>query len=365
MNNTFLKSSFSRIAFGFAAILMVISLNGCANNNTVSPSDIQATTSPASSDITVKMAEGELLLKSNTTWKTISADAELKTGDVIRTGKGAESVVDVSNVGQIYLAGDTEIEIAEVNHFSQHYGRVFYQVLSESPHSFSVDALEHHLKTKGAMEVSVNLDAKRVNAKALKSSIDSVARFPDVNELPQTIKEGEEITLDPASENLVSEAVVPGSYYATPWFANIEASSPDYFTQKAAEKTVEPETAEEPASQPKTITSPPAKTPPVKTTSTGLCRPYLTAKKDSTYKGNLLYWNKCNSDDFQFYKVVKSSQNTNPVYPGDTVITSSSNSSLTNTIDKTVAPNRTYYYRVCVVHRLAKVTCGNAAKVNY
>ena len=73
----------------------------------------------------------------------------------------------------------------------------------------------------------------------------------------------------------------------------------------------------------------------------------------------------CSNEDFQFYKVVRSASNTNPSYPNDPVIASSSNRSYSNYIDKTVAPTRTYHYKVCAVQRLNKISCGNKVSVTY
>jgi hypothetical protein len=98
---------------------------------------------------------------------------------------------------------------------------------------------------------------------------------------------------------------------------------------------------------------------------TGSCHPDLSGKKSQIPQGILLTWTLCASDDFQFYKLAKSSINSNPGYPADPVVLSSSNKNESNFIDRTVAPNTKYYYRVCVIERLGKVTCGNTISVNY
>jgi len=120
-------------------------------------------------------------------------------------------------------------------------------------------------------------------------------------------------------------------------------------------------------SAPKTSTPKETVKPTQGTSATGksVCTPNLTAKKSSTYKGVLLNWTACKNDDFQFYKVVRSTTNANPIYPGSNVVTSSGNRSVTNYIDKVVASSNTYYYRVCAVHRFNRVTCGSKAVVSY
>jgi hypothetical protein len=118
---------------------------------------------------------------------------------------------------------------------------------------------------------------------------------------------------------------------------------------------------------PKTTTTQPSPSTAVTTTptSTGSCYPGLSGKKLQTPQGISLAWTPCTSDNFQFYKLVKSSLNSNPSYPNDPVAMSSSNKNASSFIDKTVAPHTTYYYRVCVIERLGKVTCGNTVSVTY
>ena len=133
------------------------------------------------------------------------------------------------------------------------------------------------------------------------------------------------------------------------------------------EATTEETESEDVAAAPVKTTTPTAtaSTTTPRPPSSGGCYPGLSAKKSEMPKGILLYWTTCSSDDFQFYKLVKSSLNSSPSYPGDPVAMSSSNRSAASFVDKTVAPSTTYYYRVCVVQRLNQVTCGNVASVTY
>ncbi len=139
--------------------------------------------------------------------------------------------------------------------------------------------------------------------------------------------------------------------------------------EEVATEESEGDEQEDVAAAPTKTTTPTAtastKTTTPKPPTSGGCYPGLSAKKSEIPKGILLYWTTCTSDDFQFYKLVKSSLNSSPSYPSDPVAMSSSNRSAASFVDKTVAPSTTYYYRVCVVQRLNKVTCGNVASVTY
>lgn len=140
------------------------------------------------------------------------------------------------------------------------------------------------------------------------------------------------------------------------------------------EEVIDEEADEE--SEEKTVTVPKVTTPsaPAETASTapapkaptgGGCYPSLSGRKDSKFNAIVLSWTTCSNDDFQFYKLVKSSTNPYPAYPSDKVISSSANPGTSNHIDKTVARAMTYHYRVCVVQRLSKVTCGNSVSITY
>lgn len=100
-------------------------------------------------------------------------------------------------------------------------------------------------------------------------------------------------------------------------------------------------------------------------TVTGNCYTSLSGYKDTKLNAIVLNWSACESDDFQFYKLVKSSKNSNPTYPADPVAYSSPNKNAANFVDKTVAARTTYYYRMCVVQRLGAVNCSNVATVSY
>ena len=51
----------------------------------------------------------------------------------------------------------------------------------------------------------------------------------------------------------------------------------------------------------------------------GNCSTGLSGYKDNKLNAIVLNWSPCASDNFQFYKLVKSSKNTNPSFPADPV----------------------------------------------
>jgi len=149
--------------------------------------------------------------------------------------------------------------------------------------------------------------------------------------------------------------------------AAMEEGAVEGATEGTTEETTEG-TAAKPQTKPQAKPTAAPAPKPTSTTSSytgGTCSPSLTAYKDSAFSAILLSWTTCQNEDFQYYKIVKSSINPNPSYPGDPVVVSSSNRSTANFIDKTVSPRTTFYYRACAVQKINKFTCGNIVSVTY
>jgi len=114
----------------------------------------------------------------------------------------------------------------------------------------------------------------------------------------------------------------------------------------------------------KTTTTPTTAAPKPTTSYTGgSCKPYLSVKRGLNSLGIQLNWTTCKNDDFQFYKVIRSTTNPNLTYPSTPALVTSSNRTFGSYWDKNLALGQTYYYRICVVERLNQVGCGNVAKM--
>ena len=140
-----------------------------------------------------------------------------------------------------------------------------------------------------------------------------------------------------------------------------EDESAETVTEETAETTDEAET---PSTGSATTTTTTVTKPSTEFVS-GACYTSLSGYKDTKLNAIVLNWSPCASEDFQFYKLVKSSKNSNPTYPSDGVAFSSSNKNAANFVDKTVAARTTYYYRMCVVQRLNHVNCSNVATISF
>jgi len=324
----------------------------------------------------VSYAEGDVLFSGNGKIWEVADDAILLTnGYYIRTGKGARAILTTPRGSYVRLSENTEVQVAQVNEkdilLIQNSGQTYHRVKIADEDVYQVRALNHTIKAVGtAFDVSTNLKANRINVKVLEGKINVAVHLDQLIEV-QSIGKGKEITVDPESNgNIVALADISRPFAESDWMTwNREEDMKIGYAVSFIEDLL----AEEEEKSPSAATTTPSDTAPATKTTTsstppssaGTCQPYLTGKKDNTYKAIILNWSACSDEDFQFYKVVRSTLNSNPSYPADPVVTSSSNRSYSNYIDKTVAPSRTYYYRVCVVHRLNKVSCGNKITVTY
>ncbi len=89
----------------------------------------------------------------------------------------------------------------------------------------------------------------------------------------------------------------------------------------------------------------------------------LQIKAEQKDAGVNLTWSVYSKEDFQSYKIMRSTQNSEPKYPEDSVIKSSDNKDLSGLLDEKIEPGNKYYYRICVLKNNDKVACGNVANI--
>ncbi|MBU1017515.1 FecR family protein [Patescibacteria group bacterium] len=324
----------------------------------------------------ISSAEGDVLFSGNgEIWEMADNATLLTNGYHLRTGKDSKAILTTPGGSIVRLSENTEVQVAQVSKgdvlLVQNSGRTYHRVKMAEDGVYQVRTLNHTIKSVGtAFDISANRKANRVNVKVLEGKINMAINLDQIIEV-QSIGKGKEITIDPGSQgNMVALADISHDYAESDWMTwNREEDMKigyviSFIEDLLAEKEEEsPAPATATPSNTTSATKTPA--PSATTPSTGTCQPYLTGKKDNMYKAIILNWSTCSNDDFQFYKVVRSTLNPNPSYPADPVVTSSSNRSYSNYIDKTVAPTRTYHYRVCAVQRLNKISCGNKISVTY
>ncbi len=326
--------------------------------------------------LAVTWTSGDVLFSGNgQIWEKADDKTLLTNGYRLRTGKASRAILLTPHRSHVRLDENTEVQVAQLNEqdvlLIQNAGQTYHRVRMVKEDVYQVRALNHTIKAVGtAFNISTNLKADRVNVKVLEGKVNTAINLGEVIEV-QSIGKGKEITVDPGSQDgMIALSNIGLDYAKSDWMTwNREEDAKIGYVVNVIEDLLQQEgpTDETAASAPPSDSAPTTKTPtsPTPPSSAGACQPYLTGKKDSTYKAIILNWTPCTNDDFQFYKVVRSTLNANPGYPADPVITSSSNRSYSNYIDKTVAPTRTYHYRVCVVQRLNKISCGNKISVTY
>ena len=358
-----LKKKFIQISLPVIAVLFVVFITLIFTKKT------QEFPPAPQLNMFISYGEGEMLVSQNNgEWEPASNKTALVNGNRIRTGKNSKIVLQSPSGNTVRMDENTELEIGQLNNndflIIQNMGRTYNRVINKENQSYKLRAFNHTVSAIGAnFDVSTNKKANRVNVKVLDGKIDMAIKLDELIEV-QKISSGKEVTIDPADVNLIALSDVTDEYLNSDWHKWNVLEDGKYIAGSTS--PIETNDADGSINANPVSTKPGEASPPKPSQpKTGSCKPYLTAKKDDTYKGILVYWTTCTSDDFQFYKIVRSTLDANPSYPKDPVVSSSSNRSYANFIDKTVAPNRTYYYRVCVIERLDRVSCSNVVSVVY
>ncbi len=318
--------------------------------------------------LSISYLEGDLYFSSNgEVWEIADESILITQGHRIRTGKDSRTELQTPSGSFIRLNENSELKVGQISHrdalFTQLSGRGYYRVKPSRNNTHQIRSLNHTIKsTSGAFDLSVNLKANRINVKAIDKEVEL-----STDEGFQSIASGKEITV---STDL-SEADINNDYLSSDWFQWNKEMDEKYGFSVSLEKTSSDEATEGEASEdsqteaasPSTPKTPSVTTPPISNHDS--CKPYLSAKKDTVFKGIKLNWTTCPSEDFQFYKIIRSTLNSYPNYPDNPAISSSSNKHYSNYIDQNVIRSRTYYYRACVVERLNSVSCGNVVSMVY
>ena len=321
--------------------------------------------------LSVDWKTGEVLFSGNgEIWEFADNDTLLKDGYIIRTSDDSKAILKTPEGDIVRLNENTEIKVVQLSSqqvlLTQNSGRTYHRIKTSDEGVYQVNALGHTIKAVGTVfDVAVNDKADRINVKVVEGRVKVVINSDKVKDVEE-IEKAKEITVDPANKDDYFLANVNQDYILSEWFNwNKEEDKKLGFELNIAGEISEKEETATTTTPTTTTTTTTTKTPTTpKPAPTGSCYPYLTAKKAYAFNAIQLNWSTCSSSDFQFYKVVRSTLNSNPSYPNDPVVSSSSNRSYSTFLDKTVARARTYYYRVCVVERL-KVSCGNVVSVTY
>jgi hypothetical protein len=317
--------------------------------------------------------EGEVLFTGNgEAWEIADANLSFISGETVRSGERSKAIFKDPDGSYIRLFSSTQVGIDSITSQSVNLtiplGKTFQRIPTKGDnHTHHITALSHSIQLNGgAFDLTVNNQENRLNLRVIEGSASVTISNTST---PILIDKGKEITVD--SKNNFTLTDIPADYAKSDWFLWNQSED-----QKIGYSLALPHVSATPSTETPTTTSTPQKPSTTKTTTTrsplgtttsptvsGTCRPSVSAKRGLNNIGFQLNWTPCKSDDFQFYKVVRSTTNPNPSYPSSPALVSSNNRNLSSYLDKNIALGATYYYRVCVVERLNVVGCGNVAKI--
>jgi hypothetical protein len=328
------------------------------------------------------MKNGETLFTENgAIWEFADVGTQINYGGSLKTGDKAKAILQAPDGTFIRLTGNTELKANSVSKdgilLTQNSGKTFHRVKSIETGPYQVKALGNTLKATGtAFEISVNAAEQRINAKVFEGEL-KITLPDDATTL--TLGKGREITLNAKSNATTPASDISPDYTTGDWFLWNKAEDLKLGYDLRLPPSVAP-TEESPIVESVTATdgtkisattkptppktgATPTKTVTKTTPTVGDCKPSLSLKRGLGGMGIQLNWTTCKNDDFQFYKVIRSTTNPALSYPSTPALVSSNNRFFGAYLDKNLAIGTTYYYRVCVVERLNQVGCGNVAKM--
>ncbi len=326
--------------------------------------------------------EGEVLFTENgAIWEFADVGTTLNYGATIKTGDKAKAMIQCPDGSFIRLSENTELKVNSVVAtgilLTQNSGKTFHRLKNMGSNLYQINALGNTIKATGtAFDLSVNPVDQRINVKVFEGEVNVTLADGTTQ---TSVSKGREITVDAKSTVAPSPVDISADYANSDWFlwnktedlklgyelrfgSSAETAAPTPSDNAAVGSTQPTGTSTKPTTPKTTSTAP--KTSTVPATGTSSCKPSLSLKRGLGGVGIQLNWTTCKNDDFQFYKVVRSTTNSSPSYPSNPALVTSSNSFFGAYWDKNIAIGQTYYYRVCVVERLNKVGCGNVAKMS-
>jgi FecR protein len=323
----------------------------------------------------VSWTQGSVLFSvGGAAWEYADPGTDLYAGATLRTGDNSKAILQTPEGSYVRLDSNTELKILVMNgtsvRLAQDSGRSFVRIKTPDKPLFQLDALGNTLKDANAFDTTVNPTDQRINSKAIEGALTIAYADPTISG-PTSIPSGKEITVvtaPPASATLLDTGA---DYLNSDWFKwnQGEDQKIGYSLNPQAQPSATPSSPTPAPSAPSTPSTPhpstspsPAKTQTAPYTSTASCKPNLTIKSGFNGLGFQLNWSTCDSADFQYYKLVRSTNNPNLSFPSTPALVTSSNKFFGAYLDRGLAIGQTYYYRVCVVERLSKVGCGNVVK---
>ena len=311
-------------------------------------------------------------------WKIISEEVVLEEGNSLKTADDSRAIITLGSSSEVRLDSNSEVMIASLDEdalvinqdrgSSYHYGG---QLLD----TYTLNALDAEIKPEGtAFAVEIDEDNNTVVVYALEGDV-------EVNNA--TIAEGYKISLEDGDANGVEE--ITDDEFDSEWFTWNDSRNSEDFNDNDNENTNENDNDNENendndnentnendndnenendndnenTNENDNTNNEEENTNTNESADTGAS---LTSNISSIAAGGdgvSLKWNKVSSDEFKYYRVVRSDSNSSPSYPADGYVFYTGNAGEISFNDTTVQSGKTYYYRVCVIDSQDQSHCGS------
>lgn len=312
-----------------------------------------------SNRIVIAQADGTVQVYNEAgNWETATVGSRLKAGAKIRTGEGAQAMLDVGKRSALRLAASTELEVEQADarmlRARLQDGRVYSRVNVDDDVSWSVVAQDVFVTADGtAYAVSSDTSAKRVAVDVIDHSVTVRVSKAD-GELETQASAGTYLAISlnkPVLESMAKAEIRSSDAQRDPFlawnFAQDTARGFDLgvfaLEQPATEGTV---SSSEPVVPVEEGASPPsAATPSDVPAATTVTVPGIALSAKQTTGGIALTWAMTGGLTAPHGFRVVTSTNRNPIFPSDTSVVLASSS--TRAFTWKVEDGLTHHYRVC------------------
>ncbi len=267
-------------------------------------------------------------------WQPAEEEAVVKEGYKIQTGDG-KLILEFKDGSLFRMNEYTEVELSELSEdktaLIQNGGETYHRVFGEN---YEVYAWGQKITSLGtAFDIACQAEEDKVNVKVLKNEVEVESESEK-----RTVEEGEAADIH-TKDKTISVSEIKKENLESGWIA--WNADEDYKKSFSLGILPSPEEEEEEEDGPVD----------------------LKLGAETTEDGVELSWEPYSGENFEFYKIVRSEDNPELIYPDDGYIKYSGEQDFSSYLDITSKKDKEYYYRICAKVDKDEIECGNIIKI--
>lgn len=288
--------------------------------------------------------QGEVYAKNkDSEWQVVDTDFVLSSGQSIKTGDESKAIIELNNGDMIRLAPLTTINFENLKEheviINQETGQSYHNLNPEAQ-TYRVKSLASELTALGTkFNLITNLDENRIKITVIENKVEIKVREGDEIIMNSIIDKDEEVDcyLDKEKNELLQFKNIDYEKLSeeSDWYGWNKEQDNNLKNNDIAKTDTEAEEEEY--------------VEDFQLELSGI------AQDD----GNMIEWSQYPNNDFQFYKIVRSTTSKEISYPENDSIKSYYRDDQLDYLDEEVEENERYYYRVCLKNSKEEIICSN------